>query len=151
MSTMERVASMDAVWLQIEQASGPMLVVGLMITQTHVDRQQLESQLKACLLPLPRFGQRVLHDRVGAVWETCPVGMQQHLVSTTLPPGAQREALGALIGTLAASPLDPGSPPVAVPPCRRLPGGQRTHCPDTSGACRRHCHHRPASLTGHPT
>lgn len=110
MSTMERVASMDAVWLQIEQASGPMLVVGLMITQTHVDRQQLESQLKACLLPLPRFGQRVLHDRVGAVWETCPVDMQQHLVSTTLPPGAQREALGALIGTLAASPLDPGSP-----------------------------------------
>ena len=60
MSTMERVASMDAVWLQIEQASNPMLVIGLMITQTPVTREQLESQLKASLLPLPRFSQRVL-------------------------------------------------------------------------------------------
>jgi len=110
MSTMERVASMDTVWLQIERANSPMLVTGLMITRTPINRQQLESQLKACLLQLPRFSQRVLHDRVGAVWETCPVDMQQHLVCTNLPPGAPREALCTLVGSLAASPLDPGSP-----------------------------------------
>lgn len=110
MSTVERVATLDTVWFQIEQASSPMQLVGLMITQTPVNRHQLELQLKACLLPLPRFSQRVLHDRVGAVWESCPVDMQQHLVSTSLPPGAQHEALETLVGTLATCPLDQGRP-----------------------------------------
>lgn len=110
MSTMERVASMDTVWLQIERDTCPMQVMGLLITETPIDRPRLEAQLAARLLPLARFRQRVLRDTVGAVWETCPVDMWRQLVSTSLPPGEQRKALAERVGSLAARPLDHDQP-----------------------------------------
>lgn len=110
MSTMERVASMDAVWLQIERDTCPMQLMGLLITATPIDRPCLEARLAARLLPLARFRQRVLRDTVGTVWETCPVDMRRQLVSASLPPGEPRKALAELIGSLAARPLDQDRP-----------------------------------------
>lgn len=110
MSTMERVASMDTVWLQIERNTCPMQVMGLLITATPIDRPRLEAHLVTRLLPLTRFRQRVLRDTVGAVWETCTVDMRRQLVSTDLPSGEQRKALAELVGSLAAGTLELSQP-----------------------------------------
>lgn len=110
MSTLERLGSMDMTWLQIEQDTNLMQVVGVLILETPLDRSALEERLRTRLLPMERFGQHVLRDTVGAIWESGQVNLDAHIATANLPPGDEKQALENLIGQLAATPLDSGRP-----------------------------------------
>ena len=110
MSKLERLGSLDLTWLQIERDTNLMHVVGLLQLETPLDRQRLEERLLTRLLRLERFGQHVLRDSAGAVWESGQVDLNAHIVELTLPAGDERAALEATVGELAARPLDPTRP-----------------------------------------
>lgn len=123
MSALERLGSMDMTWLQIEQKTNLMQVLGLLILETPLDRSVLEERLRKDLLPLERFSQQVLRDTAGAVWETHQVELNVHIVEVVLPAGDEKAALESLIGTLAATPLDPARPLWQVHLIRSYRGG----------------------------
>lgn len=110
MSKLERLGSLDLTWLQIERDTNLMHVVGVLLLDTPLDRQRLEERLQTRLLRLERFSQHVLRDSAGAIWESGQVDMNAHIVDLTLPAGDERAALEAVVGELAASPLDPTRP-----------------------------------------
>jgi len=110
MSTLERLGSLDMTWLQIEQNTNLMQVVGVLVLETPLEAAALAKCLKTRLLPMERFGQHVLRDTVGAIWESVEVDLSAHIVTVSLPPGDEKSALEALIGKLAATPLDPDRP-----------------------------------------
>ena len=110
MSKLERLGSLDLTWLQIERDTNLMHVVGVLLLETPLDRQRLEERLQTRLLRLERFGQHVLRDSAGAVWESGQVDLNAHIVELTLPAGDERAALEATVGELAARPLDPTRP-----------------------------------------
>jgi len=110
MSTLERLGSLDMTWLQIEQNTNLLQVVGVLVLETPLEAAALTKCLKTRLLPMERFGQHVLRDTVGAIWESGEVDLSAHVVTVSLPPGDEKSALEALIGELAATPLDPDRP-----------------------------------------
>lgn len=110
MSKIERLGSLDLTWLQIERDTNLMHVVGVLVLETTLDRQRLEERLQTRLLRLERFGQHVLRDSAGAIWESGQVDMNAHIIDLTLPAGDERAALEAVVGELAARPLDPARP-----------------------------------------
>ena len=110
MSTLERLGSLDMTWLQIERSTNLMQVIGVLVLATPLDRNALADCLRTRLLPLERFGQHILRDTVGAIWESGQVDLDAHIVTAALPPGDERAGLEALIGELAATPLDPARP-----------------------------------------
>ena len=110
MSTLERLGSLDMTWLQIEQNTNLVQVVGVLVLETPLEAAALAKCLKARLLPMERFGQHVLRDTVGAIWESGEVDLGAHIVTVSLSPGDEKSALEALIGELAATPLDPDRP-----------------------------------------
>lgn len=110
MSKLERLGSLDLTWLQIERDTNLTHVVGVLLLETPLDRQRLEERLQSRLLRLERFGQHVLRDSSGAIWESGQVDLNAHIVDVTLPAGDERAALEALVGELAARPLDPARP-----------------------------------------
>ena len=110
MSNLERLGSLDLTWLQIERDTNLMHVVGVLLLDSPLDRQRLEERLQTRLLRLERFGQHVLRDSAGAIWESGQVDMDAHIVDLTLPAGDERAALEAVVGALAARPLDPARP-----------------------------------------
>ena len=110
MSKLERLGSLDMTWLQIERETNLMQVVGVLVLETPLDRQRLETLLRARLLRLERFSQHVLRDSAGAIWESGQVDMSAHIVDLTLPAGDEQAALEAVVSELAATPLDPQRP-----------------------------------------
>lgn len=80
MSKLERLGSLDMTWLQIERETNLMQVVGVLVLETPLDRQRLETLLRARLLRLERFSQHVLRDSAGAIWESGQVDMSAHIV-----------------------------------------------------------------------
>ncbi|WP_374263787.1 WS/DGAT domain-containing protein [Zoogloea sp.] len=110
MSTLERLGSLDMTWLQIERNTNLMQVVGVLILETPLDRAAVAECLRTRLLPMERFGQHVLRDTVGAIWESGQVDLDAHIVPVALPPGDETVALRQLVGELAATPLDPARP-----------------------------------------
>lgn len=110
MSTLERLGSLDMTWLQIERSTNLMQVVGVLVLATPLDHTALVDRLCARLLPMERFRQLVLHDTAGAIWESAPVDLNAHITLLDLPPGDEEAGLRALIGQLAATPLDPARP-----------------------------------------
>ena len=110
MSKLERLGSLDMTWLQIERDTNLMHVVGVLVLDTPLDRQRLEERLQTRLLRLERFGQHVLRDSAGAIWESGQVDLNAHIVEVALPAGDEQAALETLVGELAARPLDPARP-----------------------------------------
>ncbi len=110
MSKLERLGRLDMTWLQIERETNLMQVVGVLVLETPLDRQRLETLLRARLLRLERFSQHVLRDSAGAIWESGQVDMSAHIVALPLPAGDEQAALEAVVSELAATPLDPQRP-----------------------------------------
>ncbi len=110
MSRLERLGSLDMTWLQIERNTNLMQVIGVLVLATPLDRAGLADCLRTRLLPMERFGQHVLRDSAGAIWESAQVDLDAHIVPVELPAGDATAALQTLIGELAATPLDPARP-----------------------------------------
>lgn len=111
MNTTERLASLDMTWLQLDRETNRLHVTGVLVFDTRLRRDRLEDILRRRLLRLDRFGQHVIRDTVGAIWESGRVDLDYHVRTFALPDAADpRHALQALVGRLASTPLDPGRP-----------------------------------------
>ncbi len=110
MSRLERLGSLDMTWLQIERNTNLMQVIGVLVLASPLERAVLADCLRTRLLPMERFGQHVLRDSAGAIWESGQVDLDAHIVPVELPAGDATAALQNLIGQLAATPLDPARP-----------------------------------------
>ncbi|WP_346288684.1 WS/DGAT domain-containing protein [Zoogloea sp.] len=105
MSIVERLAGMDLIWLQVEQDTNPAHLTALLVTATPVRPADLAARLAERLGAFERFGQQVLQDVVGAVWEAGHFDPRAQLSVECLPPGEARGALANLAGRLAATRL----------------------------------------------
>lgn len=110
MSIVERLAGMDLIWLQVEQNTNPTHLTALLITATPLRKGDLAARLAARLAPHERFGQQVLQDVMGAVWEAGHFEPLTQISVERLPPDGAEAALASLAGRLASTCLPRTAP-----------------------------------------
>lgn len=105
----------DAAWLRMDQPTNLMVITGVVWFEETPDWDRVREVIGERLVtPFPRFRQRVAGGALpgtGPHWEDDPdfdLGLHVHRVS--LPPPGDEDALRALVGDLAATPLDPAKP-----------------------------------------
>lgn len=110
----ERMSRVDTAWLRMDSDVNLMMIVGVWLLQPAVTLEALRACIGERLLRYARFGQRVEQDALGALWVADPhFDIERHVLRAALPevPGQdERQALQALCGELAATPLDPHHP-----------------------------------------
>ena len=101
MAERERMASMDAAWLQMEEATNPMMITAVLWFDGAMDRARLIAVLRERLVErYPRFRQRVVPGPLGApYWEDAPdFNLEAHLSETRMPDSAGRAELVGIVG-----------------------------------------------------
>lgn len=111
MSTVERVAGADRAWLLMERPTNLMVVVGLIVVASGLERARFRELIAARFLAHQRFHCVPVADALGARWVAAEqFNLDDHIAWTALPhPGTQRE-LEALLGELSSTPFNPGRP-----------------------------------------
>jgi diacylglycerol O-acyltransferase / wax synthase len=111
MSTVEHLAGADRAWLLMERPTNLMVVVGLIVVSSGLERERYRELIARRFLAHERFRCIPVADALGARWvEAEQFNLDDHIAWTALPrPGTQRE-LEALLGELASTPFNPGRP-----------------------------------------
>jgi WS/DGAT/MGAT family acyltransferase len=106
----ERMAHVDAAWLQMEEATSLMVITAVLWFDEPVDPERLKEVVRERLVErYPRFRQRVGTGGVlGAPrWEGDPAfRLEAHLRHTRLRAPGDRAALEAMVGASMSTPLD---------------------------------------------
>jgi WS/DGAT/MGAT family acyltransferase len=110
----ERMSRVDTAWLRMDNDANLMMIVGVWLLQPAVTRAALCERVTERLLKYDRFRQKVVQDPMGATWvRDDAFDLDHHIVEVALDRAAgqtEREALQALVGGLATTPLDPKHP-----------------------------------------
>ena len=110
----QRMSRVDTAWLRMDNDVNLMMIVGVWLLQSGITHAQLCERVQDKLLKYERFRQKVVPDAIGAMWVTdAAFDVQRHVLHQTLhkePGQSEREALQALVGELANTPLDPDHP-----------------------------------------
>lgn len=110
----ERLASVDAAWLRMDDDTQRMMITVLLRFEGTLSFAQVETLVRERVLVHPRFRQRVVDSvipGVGPSWEEDPhFALPNHLHKAALPAPKDDGALIALASDLASSALDPRSP-----------------------------------------
>ncbi len=110
----ERMSRVDTAWLRMDNDVNLMMIVGIWLLTPAVRIEALRERLTDKLLKYDRFRQKVVHDPMGALWvEDADFDITRHVVPAVLDKVAGRseqQALQALCGELAMTPLDPARP-----------------------------------------
>lgn len=110
----ERMSRVDTAWLRMDNEVNLMMIVGVWLLTPAIDLQALRERVADKLLKYERFRQKVVVDAMGAAWVAdAAFEIEHHVQAQALPraPGqSEREALQALCGELATTPLDPARP-----------------------------------------
>ncbi|NOK22513.1 WS/DGAT/MGAT family O-acyltransferase [Corallococcus carmarthensis] len=126
MAGRERMASMDAAWLQMEEPANLMMITAVLWFDGAVDRERLRAVLQERLVErYPRFRQRVVPGPLGAPhWEDAPdFNLDEHLSTLRVPESAGRAGLEALVGDWMGVPLERSRPLWHFHRVRGAPGG----------------------------
>lgn len=113
MAGRERMASMDAAWLQMEEPANLMMITAVLWFDGAVDRERLRAVVRERLVErYPRFKQRVVSGALGAPhWEDAPgFQLDEHLSTLRVPATAGRAGLEALVGDWMGVPLERSRP-----------------------------------------
>ena len=109
-----RMSRVDTTWLRMDSDVNLMMIIGVWLLQPAITLAALRERIADRLLQYPRFGQRAVHDALGAVWDDDPAfDISTHVVAEPLRRAkrqGERAALQARCGVLAATPLDPDRP-----------------------------------------
>ena len=109
-----RMSRVDTTWLRMDNEVNLMMIIGVWLLQPAITLAALRERVAGRLLQYDRFGQRVVHDALGAVWVDDPAfDISAHVVVERLRRAkgqGERAALQARCGELAATPLDPDRP-----------------------------------------
>jgi diacylglycerol O-acyltransferase len=112
--TKQTMSNMDSVFLHLEVPTNLMMITGVMILGTPVDRTRLKTTIADRLLSFDRFRQRAVASRWrrGAwYWAEDPAfDLDYHLQPAALPPPGGRAALQEAVSRLASTPLDLSRP-----------------------------------------
>src|SRR4051812_344794 len=110
----ERMSRVDTAWLRMDNDVNLMMIVGVWLLQPGITHAALCERVEDKLLKYDRFQQKVVPDAMGANWVPDKrFDIQRHVVHRKLDKGrgqTEREALQALVGELANTPLDPDHP-----------------------------------------
>ncbi|HYC35423.1 MAG TPA: wax ester/triacylglycerol synthase family O-acyltransferase [Usitatibacter sp.] len=111
MTNRERISGVDTAWLRMDEATNPMMIVGVMMFDGRVKVADVRRLLEARWLGFRRFRQKAVQDAAGAWWEDDPaLDMEWHLREVSLPGPAGKAELEALVSELASTPLDSDRP-----------------------------------------
>ncbi|RKH34610.1 WS/DGAT/MGAT family O-acyltransferase [Corallococcus sicarius] len=113
MAGRERMASMDAAWLQMEEPANLMMITAVLWFDGPMDRERLREVVRERLVErYPRFRQRVVPGALGAPhWEDATdFDLDAHLSTLRVPDTGGRVALEALVGDWLGVPLERGRP-----------------------------------------
>ncbi|QAT82672.1 Putative diacylglycerol O-acyltransferase [Corallococcus coralloides] len=126
MAGRERMASMDAAWLQMEEPANLMMITAVLWFDGALELERLRAVVRERLVErYPRFRQRVVPGPLGAPhWEDAPdFELEEHLSTLRVPESAGREGLEALVGDWLGVPLDRSRPLWHFHLVRGAPGG----------------------------
>ena len=109
------MSRVDTAWLRMDSDVNLMMIVGVWLLQPSVDHGALCRRVEGKLLKYERFGRVVERDPAGgAHWvDDDSFDVRRHVVRAKLARKrgqSERAALQELVGTLAATPLDPARP-----------------------------------------
>ncbi len=113
MAGRERMASMDAAWLQMEEPANLMMITAVLWFDGAVDLERLREVVRERLVErYPRFRQRVVPGPLGApYWEDAPdFDVDAHLSTLRVPESVGRVGLEALVGDWLGVPLERSRP-----------------------------------------
>jgi hypothetical protein len=110
----ERMSRVDTAWLRMDNEVNLMMICGVWLLTPGITLAQLKARVADKLLQYDRFRQRAVPDVMGAVWEPDPhFDLDRHVRAVGLPRRrgqSERDALKALCGQMATTPLDPAHP-----------------------------------------
>ncbi len=111
MDAVERMSGVDRAWLLMDRPTNPMVVVGLLILESRLDRDRLRDLVAARFLCFHRFRCVPTADTLGASWVESPqFDIEDHVFSVALPAPAGQPELETLLGELAGTPFNPERP-----------------------------------------
>jgi WS/DGAT/MGAT family acyltransferase len=109
-----RMSRVDTSWLRMDNDVNLMMIVGVWLLSPAISIEALRERIASRLLKYDRFHQRAVADTLGAHWiDDEDFDITHHVVVETLHPEGdetEREALQAVCGELAVTPLDPDRP-----------------------------------------
>ncbi|KFE60137.1 Wax ester synthase/acyl-CoA:diacylglycerol acyltransferase [Hyalangium minutum] len=113
--TMERLASVDAAWLRMEEPTNLMMITAVLWFEERPDWERLEAVLRERLVDrFPRFRQRLVvpEGLLGVpFWEEdAAFRWDAHVSHLQVPPPGDREALEALVSEWMSVPLERSRP-----------------------------------------
>ena len=113
-AAMQRMSRVDTAWLRMDNDVNLMMIVGVWLLQPGITHAALRERIQDKLLKYERFRQKVVPDAMGANWvHDEAFDLQRHVLHQKLvreKGQTEREALQALVGELANTPLDPDHP-----------------------------------------
>ncbi len=112
---MERLASVDAAWLRMEEPTNLMMITAVLWFDEHPDWERLKTVLRERLVErFPRFRQRLVEPEgllAAPHWEEDPAfELEAHLGHAVVPPPGDRDALEALVSQWMSTPLERSRP-----------------------------------------
>lgn len=112
--TATRMSRVDTAWLRMDSDVNLMMIVGVWLLQPAITLEALRACIGERLLRFDRFRQRVQQDALGAQWvDDEHFDITRHVVPARLVRRrglGERDALKALCGELASTPLDARHP-----------------------------------------
>jgi diacylglycerol O-acyltransferase / wax synthase len=113
-SSSQRMSRVDTAWLRMDNDVNLMMIVGVWLLQPGITHAKLCERIEDKLLKYERFRQRVVQDAMGASWVPDEAfDLKRHVLHQKLHRErgqSEREALQALVGELANTPLDADHP-----------------------------------------
>ncbi|MEP7295178.1 MAG: wax ester/triacylglycerol synthase family O-acyltransferase [Burkholderiales bacterium] len=110
----QRMSRVDTAWLRMDNDVNLMMIVGVWLLTPGITHAALCERVEDKLLKYERFLQKVVPDAMGANWvHDDDFDIQRHVLHQKLVRErgqSEREALQALAGELANTPLDPDHP-----------------------------------------
>ncbi|MCV2367178.1 wax ester/triacylglycerol synthase domain-containing protein [Roseateles oligotrophus] len=108
------MSAVDAAWLHMDGPANPAIVVGISLTRVPLDFKRVRAVFKRCADEFDRFRQRVVESGLlfpALTWaDMADFEIERHVHRAALPQPGDEAALRALIGELAALPLDRALP-----------------------------------------
>jgi len=110
-ASQHRMSSVDTSWLRMDSPHNLMMITGVIVFDTPVDRERLKQTVENRFLKFKRFRQRPVQAPAMAYWEKDPnFDIDHHVCAVVLPGKAGKAALQDFVSDLAAVPLEADRP-----------------------------------------
>lgn len=111
MNAAQRMSGVDRAWLLMDRPTNPMMVIGLLVLELPLDREQLRAVVASRFLRFQRFRCVPETDVAHANWVEAPhFELDDHLSCVALPAPAGQAELESYLGELASTPLNRNRP-----------------------------------------